>query len=183
MEQPDDRPAAQPGGTGRRRACRRGGDGGGRRRLPGRVIGLRAANGGREPEGQNWWLVAWFVAGLAYSLAGTVLLARPGRRTLGSWLLVVGAGSVVGRPWRSSTAATSGRWPGRPAGRPWPARARGRGLSVPPCSWRSSPASWSEHGGARTGAARVVVTVAAAATVTVVLAEAAGGTWSVSPLR
>ena len=37
------------------------------------VIGLRTANDEAEPEGQNWWLVAWFVTGLAYSLAGVLL--------------------------------------------------------------------------------------------------------------
>ena len=96
MEQPDDRSATRPPST---------------RHGPERVaalataavvgaccaaaIGLRAANDGPEPEGRNWWLVAWFVAGLAYSLAGVLLLSRPGRRLLGAELLLVGASSVI----------------------------------------------------------------------------------------
>ena len=59
------------------------------------VIGLRAANDGPEPEGQNWWLVAWLVTALAYSLAGVLLLCRPGRRLLGAELFLVGASSVI----------------------------------------------------------------------------------------
>jgi signal transduction histidine kinase len=59
------------------------------------VVGLRAANDGAEPEGQNWWLVAWLVTGLAYSLAGVLLVTRPGRRALGGALAVVGASSLV----------------------------------------------------------------------------------------
>jgi signal transduction histidine kinase len=96
MEQPDERSATRPPSTALRHA-----------RVAGVVtvvvvgaacavvIGLRAANDEAEPEGQNWWLVAWFVTGLAYSLAGVLLVSRPGRRLLGSWLLVVGASSVT----------------------------------------------------------------------------------------
>lgn len=75
MEHPDDRPATRSPSTGLRRA-----------QVAGVVttvvvgaacavvIGLRAANHDAEPEGQNWWLVAWFVTGLAYSLAGVLLV-------------------------------------------------------------------------------------------------------------
>ena len=80
------------------------------------VIGLRSANDRGEPEGQNWWLVAWFVTGLAYSLAGVVLVTRPGRRLLGGWLLVVGASSLtaaVAVQYRGYEQSVAGppRWP------------------------------------------------------------------------
>jgi signal transduction histidine kinase len=59
------------------------------------VIGLRAANDDPEPEGQNWWLVAWLLTGLAYPLAGALLVTRQGRRALGACLLAVGLSSLV----------------------------------------------------------------------------------------
>ncbi len=59
------------------------------------VVWLRAANEGAEPEGRNWWLVAWLVAGLSYSLAGVLLVTRPGRRALGAALSLVGASTLV----------------------------------------------------------------------------------------
>lgn len=59
------------------------------------VVALRIANGGPEPEGQNWWLVTWFVVSLAYAVAGTALLTRPGRRLLGGCFVVVGAAATI----------------------------------------------------------------------------------------
>src|SRR5262245_77706 len=80
------------------------------------VVGLRAANEGAEPEGQNWWLVAWLVTALAYSVAGVMLVIRPGRRALGSALAVVGASSLVvalAVQYRGYEASIAGppRWP------------------------------------------------------------------------
>lgn len=59
------------------------------------VIAMRVANRGAEPEGQNWWIVAWFVVGLAYSSAGTAMLVRSSRRRLGGCFVVVGAAGLV----------------------------------------------------------------------------------------
>jgi signal transduction histidine kinase len=59
------------------------------------LVALRLANSGAEPDGQNWWLVAWFVVAMAYSVAGTALLLIPTRRTLGGLFVVVGAAAVV----------------------------------------------------------------------------------------
>ncbi len=59
------------------------------------VVAMRIVNGGTEPEGQNWWLVAWFVLGLAYTVAGTALLTRPGRRLLGGCFVVVGVAATM----------------------------------------------------------------------------------------
>jgi two-component system NarL family sensor kinase len=92
MEQRDDRPATRPISAGTNPSWPAGivvGVVGGATAAA--IIGLRAANEGAEPEGQNWWLVAWLVAGVAYSAAGVVLAARPGRRQLGAALLVAGA--------------------------------------------------------------------------------------------
>ena len=80
------------------------------------VVGLRAANEGPEPEGQNWWLVAWLLTGLAYLLAGALLVTRPGRRALGSALAVVGASSLIvalAVQYRGYEASVGGpaRWP------------------------------------------------------------------------
>ncbi|HEY7068940.1 MAG TPA: ATP-binding protein [Acidimicrobiales bacterium] len=80
------------------------------------VVALRAANEGREPEGQNWWLVAWLLTGLTYSLAGTLLLARPGRRALGAALTLVGVSALVvavSVQYRGYEASIGGppRWP------------------------------------------------------------------------
>ena len=54
------------------------------------LLGLRVANHGPEPAGQNWWLVTWFCVGLAYSVVGAALVARSSRRNLGVCFLVVG---------------------------------------------------------------------------------------------
>jgi signal transduction histidine kinase len=174
MEQPDDRPAAQPAdaGHGRERAAAVATAAAVGACLA-VVIALRAANGGREPEGQNWWLVAWFVAGLAYSLAGTVLLARPGRRTLGSWLLVVGASSVavaLAVQYRGYERSVAGppRWPALADADTW-ARPLGAAVLVALVPGELVGARWRSD-----RPARVVVTVAAAATIAVVAAEAAG---------
>ena len=59
------------------------------------VIALRVANRGDEPEGQNWWIVAWFVVSVAYSSAGAAMLARSARRRLGMCFVVVGAAALV----------------------------------------------------------------------------------------
>jgi signal transduction histidine kinase len=85
------------------------------------VVWLRAANEGAEPERRNWWLVAWLLAGLAYSLAGVLLMTRPGRRALGVALSLVGASSLVvavAVQYRGYEAPLAG-----PPGWPWLAEA------------------------------------------------------------
>jgi two-component system NarL family sensor kinase len=59
------------------------------------VVALRVTNGGPEPEGQNWWLVAWLVVGLADAVTGVALLSRPRRRLLGTAFVVVGAAAAL----------------------------------------------------------------------------------------
>ena len=59
------------------------------------VVALRVANRGDEPEGMNWWLVTWIVVGLAYTVAGTALLTRRGRRLLGGCFVVVGLAAMI----------------------------------------------------------------------------------------
>jgi signal transduction histidine kinase len=54
------------------------------------VVWLRAANDGAEPEGRNWWLVAWFAASLAFTVAGTALVTRSRGRLLGAVFVVIG---------------------------------------------------------------------------------------------
>jgi signal transduction histidine kinase len=56
------------------------------------VMWLRAANDGVEPEGRNWWLVAWLVASLAFTVAGTALLTRSRGRLLGAVFVAIGVG-------------------------------------------------------------------------------------------
>ena len=91
------------------------------------VVGLRAANDGAEPEGQNWWFVAWLVVGLAYPFAGVLLVIRPDRRALGAALVAVGLSSLIvalAVQYRGYAAAT-----GDP--RPWPPLAEADGWARP----------------------------------------------------
>jgi signal transduction histidine kinase len=175
MEQPDDRSPTHPSSTSLRGA-----------RITGvvtagvvgtccavAVIGLRAANDRREPEGQNWWLVAWFVTGLAYSLAGVMLVTRPGRRLLGGWLLVVGASSLtvaLAVQYRGYELSVSGqpRWPALADADTW-ARPLGAAVLVALVPAALVPTAWRSD---RRGVAIWIVAVAA--TVAVVAANAAG---------
>ena len=59
------------------------------------VVALRVANAGDEPEGQNWWLVAGLVIGVAYLPAAAILTARRDRRLLGGLFLVVGVCALL----------------------------------------------------------------------------------------
>ena len=59
------------------------------------VIGLRIAHDGPEPNGQNWWLVAWLVVGLVDGVAGAALVGRYGHRRLAWCLMAVGVAAVV----------------------------------------------------------------------------------------
>ena len=130
------------------------------------VVAMRIANGGPEPEGQNWWLVAWFVVGLAYAVAGTALLTRPGRRLLGGCFVVVGVAATIMavatqyERLRRPTTLT-------PAGRGSPEPTAGPSRCAPACSPRSCRGScchrrarhahalaWCEHGGGRRRARR-----------------------------
>ncbi len=174
MEHPDDRSATRPPSTGLRRALVAGVVTavvvGGACAV---VIGLRAANHDAEPEGQNWWLVAWFVTGLAYSLAGVLLVSRPGRRLLGSWLLVVGATSVtvaLAVQYRGYEQSVPGppRWPALADADTW-ARPLGAAVLVALVPGALVPAA-----GRSDRRAVAVWLVAVVATVGVVVASAAG---------
>ena len=59
------------------------------------IVGLRVANDGAEPLHENWWLVAWLVAGVVDAAVGVTLFARPDQRRLGGCLLVGGIVAVV----------------------------------------------------------------------------------------
>ncbi len=152
------------------------------------IIGLRAANEGAEPEGQNWWLVGWLVAGLAYSAAGVVLAARPGRRQLGAALLVAGAGWLIvalAVQYRGYERAVTGaaRWPVLAEADTW-ARPLAAAVVVALIPALLVPVAW------RTDRRAVALRVLAlAATATVVVAYAAGwhgvdvaASWTVSAL-
>jgi signal transduction histidine kinase len=137
------------------------------------VLGLRVANDGPEPDGQNWWLVTWLAAGLAYSLAAVVLVARPGRRFLGACFLLVGASSLtvaLAVQYRGYERTSGGppHWPALADAETW-ARPLGAAVLVAMVPCALVPAVWRS---ARPAA--VVSLVAAAATVGVVVAAAAG---------
>jgi signal transduction histidine kinase len=137
------------------------------------VLGLRIANEGAEPEGQNWWLVTWLATGLAYSLAAVVLLARPGRRFLGACLLLVGATSVtvaLAVQYRGYEQSTAGppRWSGLAAADSW-ARPLGAAVLVALVPYALVPAAWR-----RDRRVVAVALVAVGATVGVAVATAAG---------
>jgi signal transduction histidine kinase len=136
------------------------------------VIGLRVANDGPEPEGQNWWLVTWFATGLAYSLAAVVLVVRPGRRFLGACFLLVGASSVtvaLAVQYRGYERMTPGppRWPALADAATW-ARPLGAAVLVALVPCALVPVVRSDR------RAVAVSIVAAAATVGLVVAAAAG---------
>ena len=75
---------------GERRARRRGRRASCRVRVA--VVAMRIDPRRSEPEGGNWWLVAWLIAGTAYGTTATVLLLRPGRRLIGFCFAVVRRG-------------------------------------------------------------------------------------------
>jgi signal transduction histidine kinase len=141
------------------------------------VIGLRVANDGPEPGGQNWWLVTWLAAGLAYSLAGAMLAARRGRRFLGACFLIVGASSVVvalAVQYRGYEASTAGppRWRALADAETW-ARPLGAAVLVALVPCALIPAAW------RSGRRSLAVLLAGlAATTGVVVSAAAGWRWT-----
>jgi signal transduction histidine kinase len=58
--------------------------------VTGWVVWLRVDNTGYEPEGENWWLVAWLVVALVYGVLGVAMLTvRPGHRALGAAFAVL----------------------------------------------------------------------------------------------
>ena len=59
------------------------------------VVALRIANPDAEPEGQNWWLVAWFAIAASFAVTGTALASRPGRRALGAAFVVCGISATM----------------------------------------------------------------------------------------
>ncbi|HKA83529.1 MAG TPA: ATP-binding protein [Acidimicrobiales bacterium] len=137
------------------------------------VLGLRVANGGPEPEGQNWWLVTWLAAGMAYSLAGVVLVSRPRGRVLGACLLLVGLSSVTAalavqyRGYEESTAGPP-RWAALADADTW-ARPLGAAVLVALVPWTLAPAAWR-----RDRRSLAVLLVGVAATAATVAAAAAG---------
>jgi two-component system, NarL family, sensor kinase len=80
------------------------------------VVGLRVANEGAEPIGQNWRLVSWFAIGFAYSVAGTWLLLQPGWRRIGAEFTVIGVAATLTaialqyRGYLAVTGAEGWRW-------------------------------------------------------------------------
>lgn len=136
------------------------------------VVAWRAANHDPEPEGQNWWLVTWFVAGLAYSLAGVLLATRPERRLLGAAFVLVGSASVivaVSVQYRGYEGSLPGppRWPALASADTW-ARPLGAALLVAYLPYALLPARWQQD--RRLIAVKVAGLLATAA---VVLAKAA----------
>ena len=119
------------------------------------VVGLRIANDGAEPEGQNWWLVAWFVVGLG--------VRRRRRRAArhGPGAALLGAALRRRRRRRPSLTAVAIQYarlpPAEHGGRLGVARRRrrrGPGRSPPACSPALVP--WLLRPGARaTGAGGV----------------------------
>ncbi len=131
------------------------------------VLWLRADNPGAEPEGENWWLVTWFVVALAYAVTGTALLAAGAtHRPVGAAFVVIGA--VAG------LTAVSIQYAGHEAG-----------LHVDG-GWLGDAARWSRVivGGLiaavvpwllRPGAGRAARSIAAATAIVVVIAAAGEG--------
>ena len=104
--------------------------------VAGVVFGLRLANAGAEPEGQNWWLVAELVLGLAYLPSGVILAGR-GRRLLGLSFVLVGAAALAEALATQYLGYVEGH--GRlPPGRAWPGWRPGAGRPAAPSWPRSS---------------------------------------------
>jgi two-component system, NarL family, sensor kinase len=59
------------------------------------VLGLRVANEGIEPVGQNWWLVAWLVVGATNIGVGAALIARRGYRRLAGCMVALGLAALI----------------------------------------------------------------------------------------
>ena len=59
------------------------------------VVVMRVRNDDSEPEGLNWWFVAWFVVGLTYAVVGAALLTRARGRILGVCFIVIGAAATA----------------------------------------------------------------------------------------
>ena len=119
-------------------------------------VALRVANRGDEPEGMNWWLVTWIVVGLAYTVAGTALLTRRGRRLLGGCFVVVGLAAMI-----MAVATQYSGYAETHAGTGWTwitwadrwARPLGTGVLVGLVPWLLLAPPWRQH---RAGAAGVV---------------------------
>ena len=145
------------------------------------VVALRIANPDAEPPARNWWLVAWFIVGLSYSVTGTALLAWSARRALGAAFIVVGlsatlaavatqydgyrdAGSDVHLPWLADAAAWA-----------WPL---GSSVLVTIVAWQLLPSGWR-----RQRWTRVADVVAVLATAAIVVADGVAhdvGEWVVA---
>jgi signal transduction histidine kinase len=109
------------------------------------LLGFRIANHGREPAGQNWWLVTWFCVGLTYSVVGAALVARSSRRRLGVCFLVVGASAVVSAlaiEYRSLGSSTDRlRFPAFAEAWMW-ARPLGEAVLAAFVTWELLPPTW-----------------------------------------
>jgi signal transduction histidine kinase len=79
------------------------------------TLGLRALNGGPEPEGRNWWIAVGLVIGVAYLPIGVLVLVRSRRRLLGLLLAITGGGAALGALTAGAAAATA-HDPSFPAG-------------------------------------------------------------------
>jgi signal transduction histidine kinase len=59
------------------------------------VIALRIANLSVEPEGLNWWLVAWFMVAAVFGVTGAVAFHQRRLRSLGAAFLLIAATALV----------------------------------------------------------------------------------------
>jgi signal transduction histidine kinase len=128
------------------------------------VLWLRADNPGAEPEGKNWWLVAWFAVALAYSVTGTAFLAdRAIHRPVGAAFVIIGAaaaitGSSIQYAAHEAALHADGGWLGEASG--WSeVILAGSVAGVVP--WLLRPGTW-RPAGAIAAATAVLVAIAAA---------------------
>jgi two-component system NarL family sensor kinase len=132
------------------------------------ILGLRMANGGLEPDGRNWWLLAWIVAGCAFTAAGAAMLTTGPRRALGASFVVIGIAAYVAAVAEqyAAYAASTGSPPGWPvladASRwAWPL---GGAVLVGMVPWELVPRAWRSSRTARSArlltAASIAVLVA-----------------------
>src|SRR6188472_13263 len=93
------------------------------------VVVMRVRNDDSEPEGLNWWFVAWFVVGLTYAVVGAALLTRARGRILGVCFIVIGAAATA--------TAIATQYPGIADGDDagWPGLLTAERWTWPLCAW------------------------------------------------